>query len=193
LGSLATIRVDVRVIAATNLDLEALVKAGKFREDLYYRLAVVPLRVPPLRERKEDIAPLAYHFLERFSRQYNKGVVDMTASCLRALMENPWPGNVRELENVMERAVLLSEGPVIDEAAVSFSTQSPYAPSSGAPSSVVMKPLRVLSREHVREREREAVVAALSTAAGNKSKAAKLLGISRSSLYNKLREFDLNN
>lgn len=193
LGSIATIRVDVRVIAATNMDLERLVRAGKFREDLYYRLAVVPVRLPPLRDRREDIVPLAYHFLARFARQYKKDVAEMTPGCLRILMESPWPGNVRELENVMERAVLLSKGPLMDETAVSFPDRgSAVRETETTYSTAVLKPLRVLSREQAKDREREAVLVALETAAGNKSRAAKLLGISRSSLYNKLRDFALD-
>jgi DNA-binding NtrC family response regulator len=188
-GSVASNKVDVRVLAATNMDLEELMREGRFRRDLYYRLAVVTVQVPPLRERKADIAPLAYHFMRKYANIYQKDLTDITPDALRAIMENPWVGNVRELENVMERAVLLSGSNYIDEAALSFPLPAGEdAPSHDAPPAI---PLKETVREHARQSEKEALLLALHDAGGNKSRAAKLLGISRSSLYNKLREHQL--
>lgn len=195
-GSVSSSKVDVRVLAATNMDLEELMREGRFRRDLYYRLAVVTVHVPPLRERKADIAPLAYHFMRRYAAAYQKHLTDISPAALRAIMENPWSGNVRELENVMERAVLLSSGPYLEESDLSF--PAPSAPSIEAPpyrhSSSAHEDTRSFKetiREHARQSEKEALVVALQNAKGNKSKAAKLLGISRSSLYSKLKELGL--
>lgn len=188
-GSTGSIKVDVRVLTATNMDLEELIREGKFRRDLYYRLAVVTVHVPPLRQRKADIGPLAYHFMRKYAAAYQKHLADITPAALRAIMENPWEGNVRELENVMERAVLLSTGSQIDERELSFAVPSiASSPDRDRPGSQAVKPFRESIREHSRQKEKEALLAALRDSLGNKSQAAKLLGISRSSLYNKLRE-----
>ena len=114
-GSISTPKVDVRVVAATNVNLEESLKKGWFRNDLYYRLAVVTIVVPPLRQRPEDIPLLAYHFMDKYAALYHKDLTEITPTAMRSLMDNPWPGNVRELENVMERAVLLTNGPIMDE------------------------------------------------------------------------------
>ena len=108
LGGMETIKVDVRIIAATNCDLQQMVEDGRFREDLYYRLHVINIYLPPLRERKEDIPVLAHHFLAKYSEENRKPGLELTAEALDLLMEYDWPGNVRELENVIERAVVLS-------------------------------------------------------------------------------------
>ena len=191
-GSEKSTKVDVRVVAATNVDLEQSVREGTFRKDLYYRLAVVTVKVPPLRERRADIAPLAYHFMRKYALAYQKHITDIMPAALRSIMENSWPGNVRELENVMERAVLLSTGPLIDEASLSLPVLS-HGNNTESRSSEE-KPVRLLkatSRELSRQGEKDAIIAALRDSKGNKTVAAKLLGISRSSLYNKLREFEL--
>jgi formate hydrogenlyase transcriptional activator len=112
-GSNLTIRVNVRVIAATNRDLDAAVKAGRFRSDLFYRLHVVPLDVPPLRARRSDIPQLVMFFLERFSRQFGKRIDSVSPATMHILEDYPWPGNIRELQNILERAVVLSHGPVL--------------------------------------------------------------------------------
>src|SRR5574342_535104 len=115
-GGVKTIRVDVRLITATNRDLKALIADGRFREDLYYRLNVVPIALPPLRERREDIPLLVAHFLEKYDRRLGKRVERMDEEAMQVLMRYPWPGNIRELENLVERSVLFADGPVISEA-----------------------------------------------------------------------------
>ncbi len=110
IGATKTTEVDVRIICTTNRDIETEVKEGKFREDLYYRINVFPIKIPPLRERKEEIPRLSRFFLDRFSRQFNKNIIGFTESALEMLKNYPWPGNVRELQNVIERAVVLAEG-----------------------------------------------------------------------------------
>src|SRR5205085_369765 len=113
-GGTKDITVNIRILSATNQDLERMVREGQFREDLYYRLKVVPLYVPPLRERREDIMPLTRLFIERFSKQFKKEFKEITTAAERLLTEYPWPGNIRELKNLMERTVLLETGPVLD-------------------------------------------------------------------------------
>jgi DNA-binding NtrC family response regulator len=192
-GSASTIKVDVRVLAATNVDLEKSIRDGKFRPDLFYRLSVVSVRLPPLRDRKSDIAPLAYYFMNKYAVAYGKQITDISPPALRSLMEYPWPGNVRELENVMERAVLLSSAAVIDEAALAFPSEwrehdivAPVPNSRNRQGSITRN-----LRQQAQEGEKEILMAALRQARGNKTQAAKLLGISRSSIYNKIREFGL--
>jgi DNA-binding NtrC family response regulator len=114
LGGVQEIQVDVRVIAATNVDLKQLVREGRFREDLYYRLAVITVDLPPLRTRSQDIPLLAQHFLERFAQENGKGKLTISNECMRALMDYNWPGNVRELENTIERAVVLAPGTTVN-------------------------------------------------------------------------------
>ncbi|MBI5551401.1 MAG: sigma-54-dependent Fis family transcriptional regulator [Desulfobacterales bacterium] len=183
-GSVQSMRVDVRVLAATNVDLERAMREGKFRRDLYYRLSVVAVQVPPLRARRADLAPLAYHFMNKYAAAYQKQLTDISPAALSAISEYPWPGNVRELENVIERAVLLSPGPHIEEPALAFSPSALTDAGDAAPS-------RETLRQMSREKEKEVLLAALRQAGGNRSQAAKQLGISRSSLYNKLKELDL--
>ena len=185
-GSVASLKVDVRVVAATNVDLGEAIRKGWFRKDLYYRLAVVSLTVPPLRERVDDIPLLAYHFLRKYAQAYQKDLAEISPPALRRIMADPWPGNVRELENVIERAVLLSAGPVLTEGALSFPL-----PADETPETVLLKPLKAATRDLARLGEKEALITALRNAGGNKSRAAKTLGISRSSLYNKIKEYDL--
>jgi DNA-binding NtrC family response regulator len=191
-GSTASTPADVRVLAATNLDLEKAMQAGQFRKDLFYRLSVVTIQVPPLRERRDDIAPLAYHFMRKYAAEYQKHLIDISPGALRSITDNHWPGNVRELKNVMERAVLLSNGPYIDDSALAFPLRTPESLSSdGVSSAFSASSLKQSMRRQVRNSEIAAVLSALNIAKGNRSRAAKLLGISRSSLYNKLKELDL--
>ena len=184
-GSVASTKVDVRVLAATNVELQRSMGDGAFRKDLYYRLAVVTVNVPPLRERREDIAPLAHHFMHKYAKIYHKNLSEITPEAMRALMENPWPGNVRELENVMERAVLLSAGPLIDDTALCV--PAPPLQEERWHAKKVFKPLKTATRALAQQQEREAIVAALKHSGGNKTRAAKTLGLSRSCLYNKIR------
>jgi two-component system response regulator HydG len=189
-GSTSCTQVDVRVLAATNEDMEAAMKDGRIRRDLYYRLAVVTIQIPPLRMRTEDIVPLAYHFMHKYAAAYQKNLTHLTSGALQAITENPWPGNVRELENVMERAVLLSIPPHIDESNLSF----PIPVDEGSPDIRHQKSAQTYKetiREHARDCEKQALIDALKNTNGNKSMAAKLLGIGRTSLYQKMKALGL--
>jgi len=175
-GSTKVIPVDVRVVAATNVNLETAVRAGKFREDLFYRLNVLPLRVPPLRERREDIAPLAYHFLARARARHGREVKEISTEALAALTAWHWPGNVRELENAIERAVVLGRSEAMqvrDLPDVIAGTSRNVA--TGRPLTYVEAKLQALESF-----ERSYIEGVLSRAAGNISEAARLAGLDRS-------------
>ncbi len=181
LGGTKTLKVDVRLIAATNRDLRAALEQGTFREDLYYRLNVVPIDIPPLREHKEDIPDLVKAFIDRFSRESGKTVTGITQAAMRALIEFHWPGNVRELENIIERAVALSAGDEIDTADIHLD----FLPSAGrrtAEGSAAFPPPGLTLEQF----EDEIIREALRRADGNKSQAARLLGLSRNALRYRL-------
>ncbi|MCD6451511.1 MAG: sigma-54-dependent Fis family transcriptional regulator [Acidobacteria bacterium] len=186
LGSTETIKVDVRIIAATNTDLKELVASGAFREDLYYRIAVIPIVLPPLRERKEDIPLLVDCFLEKFSKENNKPLKRITPKALALLTEYDWPGNVRELENIIERAVLVSDSEEIDESC--FPSEIRRLGDESVSLNISLKGEVNKVKGSV---EIEAIKKALALCGGNKTLAAKKLGISRSSLYNKLKEYGI--
>lgn len=190
-GDTRSIRVDVRVVAATSRDLPAEVQAGRFREDLYYRLAVVPIRIPPLRARPEDIPILADHFLRRTRDRLGVGrVMGIGAEAMRLLMAYPWPGNVRELENVIERAVVLSEGAEIGPEVLLDAIRD--RTETGTPGGAVM--LQGLSiKRNRRAIERSLIQRALETTGGNRTQAARLLEISHRALLYKLKEYGLGN
>jgi two-component system nitrogen regulation response regulator NtrX len=180
-GGEETLHVSVRIISATNRDLAAMVAQKKFREDLYYRLSVVPIRVPPLRERPEDIRPLAEYFLEEFCRRNNfkpKRIEDDVFAALRAYR---WPGNVRELRNVMERVAILSVTDVITPASIPLEIRMP--PDADMPSSL---------EETRAQAERELIQQALEDAGGNVSAAARALGIERTRLHKRIRALGLS-
>jgi DNA-binding NtrC family response regulator len=181
LGGTKTLKVDVRLIAATNRDLRAALEERTFREDLYYRLNVVPIDIPPLREHKEDIPDLVKAFIERFSRESGKAVTGITPAAMRTLIEFHWPGNVRELENIIERAVALSAGNEIDTADIRLD----FLPSSARRSAENSAPFPPpgLTLEQF---EDEIIREALRRADGNKSQAARLLGLSRNALRYRL-------
>ena len=176
----STLRVDVRVIAATNKDLKTEIAAGRFREDLYFRLNVVPLRVPPLRERPEDVPPLARHFVEQFSRAYGR-IKSLAPEALPALQSYRWPGNVRELKNVIERLVILTVADVIG--------MDDVRRMMGAEAEPVDDLLRGFAtlREGRENFERQFIQKRLQEAGGNVVRAAELLGLERSNLYRKMR------
>ncbi len=176
-GSSKTRQIDARIISATNADLAGEVAAGRFREDLLYRLNTIEIRLPPLRERREDIAPLALHFLRRHAERYRKPAVEIEPAALEALHRAPWPGNVRELDHAVERAVLLSDGPRLTLADFSL----------GAAAGAATR-LEDLTLEEV---ERLLIQKALARAGGNVSDAAKSLGLSRSALYRRLERHRL--
>jgi transcriptional regulator with PAS, ATPase and Fis domain len=177
-GGNKTLRVDVRMIAATNKDLSVLIKTGSFREDLYYRLNVINVTIPPLRERKEDIAELAEHFLKKYSLKLSKSIAGLTAEAQELLIGYKWPGNVRELENVIERAVILCECDQIGAEDLSISSYSAVAEMSVNPS--------------LEEMEKNYILRVLKEAGNNQSKASQLLGIDRKTLYLKLKKYGIN-
>jgi len=173
LGSERTQKVDVRVIAATNRDLRQMVADGRFQEDLYYRLNVIPIHIPPLRERPEDIPVLVEHFVAKHASRAGKRIDGLARGVLEALQASDWPGNVRELENTLERAVVLAASPVIDAGAVRM-LGVPTAASGGLPSMVL--------RHNLDWTERETVRRALDACGGVKKDAAELMGISQRAL-----------
>jgi two-component system response regulator HydG len=184
-GSDTTLRVDVRILAATNRDLLEEVASGKFREDLFYRLNVVTLRVPPLRERFEDLPLLARHFLDRYADTNRKQVKGFTPLAMDMLLKYAWPGNVRELENAVERAVILVPGDYISEREFPLSITRSYAQMTDA-----TPPQTPSTQNHsLDEVEREAILATLKATAGNKSEAARRLGITRKTLHKKLHKY----
>ena len=192
-GDSRTIKVDVRVIAATNSDLTKLVAAGKFREDLYYRLNVIPVRLPPLRDRREDIPLLVQHFLDRFCRELGPPRPTMTVSqqAMRRLMAYEWPGNVRQLENALERAVALSAGRTQIELA---DLPPELQELSDAPSSGVFSLPEdgIDFHEYVGNVERELIRQSLERTGGNKGRAAQLLNLKRTTLVEKLKRMTKN-
>ncbi|MGE5205336.1 MAG: sigma-54-dependent transcriptional regulator [Chlamydiota bacterium] len=178
LGGTKTLKVDVRLIAATNRDLRAALEDGSFREDLYYRLNVVAIDIPPLREHKEDIPELAQFFLEKYGREATRPVKGITPAAMKVLMEFHWPGNVRELENVMQRAITLARGETLDVDDIHLD-RPPQA--NGAAS--VLPPGMTLDQW-----EQEIIREALRQANGNKSQAARALGLSRNALRYRLSQ-----
>jgi transcriptional regulator with GAF, ATPase, and Fis domain len=175
--------VDVRVIAATNRDLKAMVKAGTFREDLYYRLRVLPVELPPLRDRSGDLPRLARLFLDQYRVEFRKSLTGISKEALDLLDRYPWPGNVRELKNALERAVLLAEGPVLgpdDFAGLS---------TSGEGDGGIHLPSEGLQFEKL---ERELVAAALERTGNNKTRAARLLGMDRDWVRHRAAKYGLD-
>jgi DNA-binding NtrC family response regulator len=169
LGGSRTIKVDVRIIAATNINLEAAIKEGKFREDLYYRLNVVNIVVPPLRERAEDIVPLSEHFLKRFARELRRRVTGFAAEAVKSLQEYRWPGNVRELENSVERAVLMCEGGSIHASDLTLLDRE---------HTLGMTPALAVDLLNLEALEKTALLEALKRSNWVQKEAAKLLGVS---------------
>jgi DNA-binding NtrC family response regulator len=203
-GGNRTIKVNVRIIATSNRDLLSYVEKGDFRQDLYYRLNVFPVHVPPLRERADDILVLAEHFLRRFARKHGVKVTDLSDSARGAIMAYRWPGNVRELQNTIERAVILSEsGRPLTAAALGLPggpavEELPPAPMPGDPGAAPPEPSQPGELELVNgqgavlrldELEKKAIQAALHQMEGNRTQAAAALGISIRTLRNKLQEY----
>jgi two-component system response regulator HydG len=183
-GSARTITVDVRIISATNKDLMELVKAGTFRQDLYYRLAVLPLILPPLRERREDIPLLAQYFLNTSCRRHHKPGLEIAPGALQALIEAPWPGNVRELKHTIERTVVTARGHALSlrDFCGMGSSLSGTAPCGS---------LRSATRQAAQTTERSRIAEALRQTGGNRAGAARALKISRANLYNKLKAYGI--
>jgi DNA-binding NtrC family response regulator len=180
----------VRVALATNKNLEKEVAAGTFREDLYYRINVVAIEMPPLRERPSDIPALAEHFLRRFAREHGRSVLRFHDDALAALVQAPWPGNVRQLENVIERAVVLSHGEVIHGTDLP-TTASPLVRPTASQDAPGPLQAPVPLKEALAVPERRIIEHALAHCGGNRERAAKLLGINRSTLFHKLRKFGI--
>src|SRR5262245_3464599 len=174
LGGTRTIRVDVRLIAATNRDLSAMVATGQFREDLYYRLNVVAVETPPLRERKDDILPLAMHFIRRFSSELKKRLDGLDNDAQKLLVRYNWPGNIRELENAIERAALLAENAMISSSDLRLGDFAPSGTGKDS-ASVVKIPPTGIALEDI---ERQAITEALKMANWVQKDAAELLQIS---------------
>jgi nitrogen regulation protein NR(I) len=199
-GGIKTIRVDVRLIAATNRDLEELIRDGRFRDDLYYRLNVVPIALPPLRDRREDIPMLVAHFLDKYNRRLGKRVERIEDEAMQLLLGYGWPGNIRELENLMERSVLFADEPVIRAHALPEALRDRAAPpplpvASIAPVATLAAGGATSMKEIVRhaqaELEKELISRALEETGGNVTRAAKRLQISRKSLQIKMKELGL--
>ena len=176
-GGTESIRVDVRLVCATNRDLEAEVKSGRFREDLYFRINVVTVRLPPLRERPGDIPILAAHFLAKIARREGRPQAGLSREALDGLSRHSWPGNVRELENAIERAVAVAKGDVVLRSDLPFEVQGQGLPPSGG---------LIDDRPPLAELERRYIALVLAEAGGNKKKAAEKLGIDRRTLYRAL-------
>jgi two-component system response regulator AtoC len=175
--------VDVRLVAATARDLEADVADGKFRADLFYRVNVVRIHLPALRERTEDVPELVRHFIDRFNRRLGLEVEHATPATMRALMEYPWPGNVRELENVVERAMVLTDGPQLGVEQLSGLTTRPMTAAAS--------PLELSVKRRTEELERALITEALERTRGNRTRAAKLLDLSHRALLYKIREYGI--
>jgi two-component system response regulator AtoC len=186
-GGTETLRTDARVVSATHRDLSKEVAAGRFREDLYYRLNVARIVIPPLRDRPEDMPPLAEHILRCVERRHGWGELSLSPEALSALQVRPWPGNVRQLENVLARAVIVARGrTILPEHLDADESADPAL--SGAGDLTESIPLRAL----LAEVERRAIHRALLTCGGNRTKTAERLGISRRQLFDKIREYDLH-
>ena len=194
-GGIKTTHVDVRLIAATNRDLEKETEQGRFRKDLFYRLNVVPIVLPPLRARADDIPRLVVHFIEKYNKRLNKKIETISDEALVLLQAWPWPGNIRELENLMERVLLFADGPRIEvkdlPEGVRSGMQSAPSYSSGATPAPGETPLKDFLKQKQAEIEKSFIVQALAKTEGNVTRAAKLLQISRKSLQTKMKEFGL--
>lgn len=183
-GGNHTVQIDVRFISATNTDLAKAIERGEFREDLYYRLAVVPVYLPPLRERKEDIPLFIDHFLKKFCKMYKKQIHNIDPAVLQAMFNSPWKGNIRELANILERGVLLSENKTLTLDCIGMEPRQ-TVDKNGVEGPVVSL------KQVVEEAEKKAIIQALKASNNNRSVAAQLLGISRRAFYDKLAQYDM--
>ena len=188
LGGMDTIKVDVRIIAATNCDLKEMMEAGRFREDLYYRLHVINVYLPPLRQRKDDIPLLAQHFLVKYGQDNNKTTLELTAEALDVMMEYHWPGNVRELENVMERAVVLATGPRLGAELIPEHVRT--APAFQIPKFVV-PPEGISFKDVITNVEKRLIESTLEAAGGVQKRAAELLGIKPTTLNEMIKRYEI--
>jgi transcriptional regulator with PAS, ATPase and Fis domain len=180
-GGSQEVRVDVRVIAASHVNLQQAVAEGKFRDDLFYRLNVIEIRIPPLRERREDVPLLARHFLERLAHELGKDIGDISESAMKVLMDYNWPGNVRELENTIERAMVTCKNHVLTEECFGFLALNGIAGKSWTP------PVNI----SLQDMEKLVIVATLERTNGNIKESAGILGIDRSTLYEKIKRYEI--
>ncbi|HTS24737.1 MAG TPA: sigma-54 dependent transcriptional regulator [Bryobacteraceae bacterium] len=180
-GGSEEVRIDCRVIAATHVNLQEAVAAGTFRDDLFYRLNVIQIRIPPLRDRREDIPLLARHFLERLSHELGKEVGDLSEGALQVLIDYNWPGNVRELENALERAIVTCRGRELTEENFSFLVENSRGP----------RRLEIPAGMSLAEMEKLLIVETLQRANGNIKESAAILGIDRSTLYEKIKKYEI--
>jgi transcriptional regulator with GAF, ATPase, and Fis domain len=193
-GGIKTIRVDVRLVAATNSDLKKEIAGGNFREDLFYRLNVVPIHLPPLREREGDTLLLARHFIEKFNSRLGKQISGLEEAAEQALIGYAWPGNIRELENVIERAVLFCDAPVLRAADLPPELREEDRPQASSSAVATPSPgdgLKEQVKAAMSRLERELIVHALQQTGGNVTHAARLLKISRKGLQLKMKELGL--
>jgi len=186
-GGTARIKVDARVLAATNKDLQAEIRSGRFREDLYFRLNVIPIFVPPLRDRQEDIPLLGDHFMANLAREYGRRVKRFDAGARAVMQQYPWPGNVRELRNVIERLMIMVPGDSISPADLSFLD----APALSRPAAVEVTGERRTLHEARDQFERDLILRTLAEQQGNMSRTAEVLGVERSNLYRKMKAFGI--
>jgi DNA-binding NtrC family response regulator len=185
-GGNQSVKIDVRFISATNRDLKSEVAGGAFREDLYYRLAVIPMELPPLRKRREDLLQFVGHFVSEFNLRHNKKITKLSPRALQAILDLPWKGNIRELKNVIERAVLLA-----DEQTVTLDCLGINHIDKGLRDEELnMEPVSL--KKAVEETEKKAVKRALALANGNRSQAAMILGIGRRTLYDKIAYYQMD-
>lgn len=196
-GGVNTVQVDVRIVTATNKDLDAEVRSGRFREDLFYRLNVVPIQLPPLRDRRSDIDLLVKYFLQRFNEKLNKGITGIDPLCLDGLRQYSWPGNIRQLENVLERMVVMCDGTVLvaqdlpeEVLAVVFPEGAPFDPQAGGEGEAQVS-FKDLVRKRTQNVERDLIEKALVETAGNVTRAAEKLGLSRKGLQLKMKELGI--
>jgi transcriptional regulator with PAS, ATPase and Fis domain len=180
-GGTRTIKIDVRVIAATNRDLKKAVEESTFREDLYYRLNVVPITLPDLKDRQEDIPLLANHFMQKFAKESNPAIHEISKEAMAILLSYPWPGNVRELENVIERAVTLGHGPAIQPSDLPSHLAGGAGPVEKA----------LVQEATLEDLERDYIKAVLRQTKGHQIRAAAILGIDRRTLYRKIRRYNI--
>jgi transcriptional regulator with PAS, ATPase and Fis domain len=179
-GDTSSYAIDVWIVSSSNRDIKSLIQQGLFREDLYYRLKVIDIELPPLRERKEDIPLLVGHFIEKFSREMKRGTLGVSEKALRILLDYAWPGNVRELENVIQRAITLSGHEMIQ------SEDLPHTLIQGTEENIIEKSLQ--EKYTIEQLVNQYIKKVLIEVGGNKSKAAEILGLDRKTLYRKLQE-----
>jgi transcriptional regulator with PAS, ATPase and Fis domain len=191
LGGLKDIQLDLRVVAATNKNLREAVKEGAFRQDLYFRLNVIQILIPPLRERGEDIVPLTRFFIDHYNRKFKRSVEGISDGAAKLLLSHDWPGNVRELRNAIERAMILEEAALISSASLPIAISRPdYAPNAEADLSSGSGPAAVDGMS-LEDHERSLLVRALEKTSGNQTQAARLLRVTRDTLRYKMKKFNL--